>query len=220
MLNKPRQQGQTLIETLVAIFIMTMGLSAALGLANYALSASSNIIKQIIGMGLAREGLEAVKNMRDTNWLKDTLAANCYNFETAAGNASCYRSWMNPASGNNIDPVAASATYKLGFDPSTANFWQLQSESTNFTLNYNVAGTTGLYTPSVVGTSSGYYRRITIARDSTGPFAQDGVGPRLTITTDVWWNDKRCPSASVLTPPSSGNCKITLQSFLTNWKNY
>ena len=207
---------------MVAILIMTMGLGAAVGLANYAFNASSNIIKQIIGMGLAREGIEGVKNMRDTNWLKDTLAGDCYNFETGASDGSCNRNWLNMSvsGGYNIDPGATSATYTLAFDPAQANFWQLASQGSNYTLNYNATGSTGLYSPGAVGAASGYFRRITIAKDATGPFVQTGVGPRLTVTSEVWWNEQRCPIATAAAPPTSGSCKIKLQMYLTNWRDY
>ena len=57
-----------------------MGVSSAVGLAIYAFNSSSSVTKQIIATGLAREGIEAVKNMRDTNWLQQTtIDTNCYN---------------------------------------------------------------------------------------------------------------------------------------------
>ena len=74
------QTGQTLIETVAAIFILVMGITAAVGLAVYAFGNSTNITKQIVAVGLAREGVEAVKNMRDTNWLKLNLATDCHDF--------------------------------------------------------------------------------------------------------------------------------------------
>ena len=63
----PRNKGQTLIETLAAVFILVMGVSASVGLAIYAFNTSGGVVKQIIATGLAREGLEAVRNMRDSN---------------------------------------------------------------------------------------------------------------------------------------------------------
>lgn len=104
-----KQRGQTLVETLVAIFVMTMGVTAALGLANYSLNASTNVTKQLIGVGLAREGIEIAKNMRDTNWLRGTLDTGgsgvCpdFNSDTSiVSDVSCYpdSSWLSPASGN------------------------------------------------------------------------------------------------------------------------
>src|SRR4051812_47761986 len=91
-----RHKGQTLIETVAGIFILVMGITAAVSLAIYALGASTNITKQIIGTGLAREGVEAVKNMRDTNWLKLTsIDTNCYDYTTGANSAKCYKDWLD-----------------------------------------------------------------------------------------------------------------------------
>lgn len=106
------QNGQTLVETVAAVFILAMGISSALGLAVYANSTSTNITKQIIATGLAREGVEAVKSMRDTNWLKQTaIDQDCYNFAapTATTTAAscpggpntktcCYKRWLNALS--------------------------------------------------------------------------------------------------------------------------
>ena len=113
------QRGQTLIETMVAVFVLTMGIVAALGLANFAVSTSRNIVKQITGMGLAREGVEAIKNMRDTNWLKGTLVDTCYNFVTLGTDGSCYTTWLTT-------PFAINAPGQrfvtLQFDPNSPNF--------------------------------------------------------------------------------------------------
>jgi Tfp pilus assembly protein PilV len=215
------EQGQTLVETVVAVFILTMGIVAALGLANFAVGASSNIVKQIIGMGIAREGVEAVKNMRDTNWLKDTLASDCYDYVAATETAACYKNWLNASGGYSIDPPAGPAgqTFVLGINQANPLYWELQASSGNYTLNYDTTGTNGFYTPNA-GTPSGYFRRITITEEATGVFSQATIGPRLLVSSEVWWNDKKCPTASSSTPPTTGACRIKLELFLTNWKNY
>src|SRR3989338_1470089 len=134
------QIGQTLIETIVGIFVLVMGITAALGLATFSLSSSTNIVKQLIGMGLAREGIEAVKNMRDTNWLQDALVPDgCYDFRTDTNDAApCYQHWLNPVAGPggyNIQPVGAlgsPSSYRVYFDPtnnlpSASNYyWNIQ----------------------------------------------------------------------------------------------
>lgn len=101
------QSGQTLIETVVAVFVLVMGIVAALGLAIYALNASANISKQIVAVGLAREGVEAVRNMRDTNWLMlagdGDLKTDCYNFSTGIADAPCYRCWLDNESWSSSD---------------------------------------------------------------------------------------------------------------------
>lgn len=111
------QAGQTLIETVVAIFILVMGVTAAVGLAIYVLNASTNVTKQIIATGLAREGIEAVKNMRDTNWLKDTLDVDdCYNYITTNNDADCYEQWLQPTGGADATPDEDQKPKTAGFD--------------------------------------------------------------------------------------------------------
>lgn len=166
--NTIKQSGQTLIETVVAVFILVMGIVAALGLAIYALNASSNVSKQIVGIGLAREGIEAVKNMRDTNWLmlgeSNDLENNCYDFSTGAYNASCYPCWLdsenwndndndngyeiNPASDPDCPPSndgeVGAASYRLGINEDEDDkIWDLDqvsnpTTSPRFGLDRNV----------------------------------------------------------------------------------
>ena len=201
------EQGQTLIETMVAIFILVMGITAALGLAIYSFNATSLVNKQVVGMGLAREGIEAVKNMRDTNWLKSTQ------FDSAC---NCYLNWQ--ISYYNIKPTG-NQTFTLDFNPLSSPHWQLNQQPSNFRLSYDSTGTSGrLYYPSPGVNSGGdYFRRITLSENSASPY--DSTSPRLSVTSDVWWNDRKCPVATTY-EASKPACRVRLQTYLTNWKNY
>jgi len=220
-----KHNGQTLIETVVALFIMVMGITAALGLANYSLNASSGIKKQIIGMGLAREGVEAVKNMRDTNWLVGQLDSNCYNFAETTSNANCYRDWLSPAS--NGYPILNGNFYVYFNAAATASngYWVSSASASNpWGLNTATDINLGLYTPSASAASnSGFYRQINITQDATAPFNNLTPGnpenwPRLLVKSRVWWSDKNC--AATANWPGVGKCSIELQTYLTNWKTY
>ncbi len=219
------QAGQTLIETMVAMFILVMGIAAAVGLANYALSASGSVNKQLIAMGLAREGMEAVKNMRDTNWLKTPLSATCFDFYSQTNTSNCYTNWLNGTgySGYNIDPGTTS-TYILKFDQATISYWSLVPEANKFGLNYSTSTPgTGFYNPGIgvlsSAATSDFSRSITISKDTSfSPFNNASLGGRVKVTVNVWWKDKHCPVSD--TVPSSTKCKVTLNTYLTNWKNY
>ncbi len=235
------QTGQTLIETMAALFMLAMGMTAAVGLAIYAFSASDNIIRQIIATGLAREGIEAVKNMRDTNWLKQTsIDLNCYNFETGAtspnypdptGGSRCYKNWLTQT--YNINPPASDSSYRLRISPSGPTFWVIETASNNFGLNSpNFTNTSYATDPSFAGFyfhpntpvangNSPYYRKITIRKSSPNTaFAQPGF-ERLQVISQVWWKGKNCPqNRTNVSYPSSDNCIVTLETYLTNWKNY
>ncbi|HVY67942.1 MAG TPA: hypothetical protein VHA30_03560 [Patescibacteria group bacterium] len=240
-----KQIGQTLIETIVAAFVLVMGISAAVGLAIYALGTSTGVSKEIIAVGLAREGIEAVKNMRDTNWLKLTLNGpdgnppGCYDFSSnpvGQSTASCYKNWLSNGSawsgnasstGFNIDPGSGTTTATLGVDPDPSHkYWVYNvipsGNAYGLDMNQNIGGNgfQQIYMPRTAAGpgSSGFYRKITLAADRSAPYFSTDVGPRLLVTVEVWWTDKQCPATDV--PPASGRCYVKLQTSLTNWKNY
>jgi len=230
-----KQGGQTLIETVVAIFIMVMGVTSALGLAIYSLNASTNVSKQIIAIGLAREGIEAIKNMRDTNWLRDTLASDCYDYISGADTQYCYKKWLNPSGGTNYDlePPSDEKNYTITYDLNNELMWDLSNplndnKVSNFALSFDPSASSGLYFPNTSG-SSDYYRKITITKDSSAfPYNVGGASneyPLLKVTSRVWWKGKGCPvrAGNDNAPDDSTTderCMITLRTYLTNWKSY
>ena len=64
------QRGFTLIEVLVAIFIITVGAGGTIALIQKTLSFTSNAALQLRASYLAQEGMEIVRNIRDTNFIK------------------------------------------------------------------------------------------------------------------------------------------------------
>lgn len=66
--TKRKNTGFTLLELIVAIFIIITGLVAAGSLMTYSISAVIIGKSQIIATNLAQEGLEVVRNIRDNNW--------------------------------------------------------------------------------------------------------------------------------------------------------
>lgn len=218
--QKFSEQGQTLIETMVAVLVLVIGIGAAVALAVYGIGATNSVTKQLVAVGLAREGIEAVKNMRDTNWLKGSLDSNCFNFYTQSTGGYCYHDWLNANKGYVID----SGTYVLGFDETAEEgaFWQLIPAEKEFGLNRQFKDlSSGLYKPSldvVSNSDSGFGRQITITKEGDFDAFNTDIGPRLRVRVDVWWSDKRCPASN--TPPSSDACRVTLETYLTNWKDY
>ncbi len=66
------QSGQSLVEMIVALAIILTGLIGALTLTISNLSASGEAGTRVVATNLAREGLDVVRNIRDTNWLKNS----------------------------------------------------------------------------------------------------------------------------------------------------
>lgn len=71
IINLPKKnKGFTLVEVLVALFILFTVISATTALVNSALGTIQNSKAKFIASGLAQEGMEIVRNIRDTNWLR------------------------------------------------------------------------------------------------------------------------------------------------------
>ncbi len=60
----------TLLEVIVAIFILAVGVGGAFSLISQTLSVASLIELKLTGSYLAQEGIEIVKNLRDKAWLE------------------------------------------------------------------------------------------------------------------------------------------------------
>lgn len=67
-MNKP---AFTLIETLIAITLMTVVITAVTGLILSTLLANSRNLHSLQATYLAQEGIEALRYMRDSNWLQN-----------------------------------------------------------------------------------------------------------------------------------------------------
>ncbi|MBP9822187.1 MAG: prepilin-type N-terminal cleavage/methylation domain-containing protein [Candidatus Pacebacteria bacterium] len=68
---KNGQIGFTLIETLVSLVILTLTLIPILNLSNSINRVTESIQDNMIASGLAQEGIEIIRNMRDTNWFNN-----------------------------------------------------------------------------------------------------------------------------------------------------
>ncbi len=68
---RTRGLGQSMMEAIIACGIITTAVSSALTLVQASISAEKTSEMSIVAVNLAREGLEVVRAMRDSNWLAD-----------------------------------------------------------------------------------------------------------------------------------------------------
>ena len=68
---KSHQGGFTLIEVMVAVFVLTIGVLAAFNVVQNITIYSRTTSSRLTAIYLAQEGIELVRNQRDTNWLED-----------------------------------------------------------------------------------------------------------------------------------------------------
>jgi len=62
--------GFTLLEVILAITVLTLATGGSLVLISQTLSSVSQIQSRLIASYLLQEGMEIIKNIRDSNWLK------------------------------------------------------------------------------------------------------------------------------------------------------
>jgi len=69
LLKIKNTKGFTLVETLIGLMILTIAIVAATSLLIGLLKSNQFVVKNLQAHYLAQEGLEAVRNIRDTNWM-------------------------------------------------------------------------------------------------------------------------------------------------------
>jgi len=213
------QKGQSLIETIGAIFILTMALTTGLGLAVYAFSRSAVSQNEIIATNLAREGIDVVRMMRDSNWLAaDAGATGSRDLQNCPDiSKNCYPRAFNPS--NNYDiAVDPTQIYNMRavFDPA-AGSWSLNS-----TASYNLyLQADGTYTHTATG-GSNFARMINISSNTAAPYTNQNSNWELIIKSVVAWRGKGCTvfdtSQDLLALATP--CKVVTEEHLTNWKDY
>lgn len=69
MRNKTYPKGETLAETIIALSVLAIGITVASTVILNSMRNMTNAKNRLIAINIAREGIEAVRNIRDTNWL-------------------------------------------------------------------------------------------------------------------------------------------------------
>ena len=208
----------------MAAFVLIMGISAALGLATYSLKATSRIRHQTVALGLAREGIEVVKNMRDTSWLRgETIESNCHNYYVDAianSEAFCYSDWFTISDANVYFSEGGWWGLRLQPNPVGNNYpWTV---STRKHLANSTPETTQLMYDVTINSVthanySGYSRKVQVTNENFPPYNHPEFN-RMKVTVVVWWTDGNCIKRSDVAVGDP--CSVTLETYLTNWRTF
>lgn len=97
--KKNRQSGFTILEVIVVMLIISLGLLGIISLTTQNIRVQYINKNNLIASQLAQEGLELVRNIRDTNWL---TVGSAWNQGLADGNYKIdYVNGMQPVAGIN-----------------------------------------------------------------------------------------------------------------------
>ncbi|MDZ4230056.1 MAG: hypothetical protein U1C53_02865 [Candidatus Veblenbacteria bacterium] len=201
-------RGFGLVEAVVAVGVLITGIVAVVSLAQSNLSASKGVESRLVAVNLAREGVEAVRSLRDGNWLKGRTGAS--------GSANAWDTGFN-SSGD------ATGTAIAILDVNTLS-WTIDFTPTGFSdsrTRMRRHPTRGLYRQSLdnpVGeTTTQFSRLITVyaicwnnpgnqetnnAVTCPGGFVKAGVR----VISEVQWQE------------GNRTAKMVLEEWLYNWR--
>lgn len=210
------ESGQTLIETILAIFVLTTALTTGVGLAIYAMKATNVSQNEVIATSLAREGVEVVRMMRDSNWLADDVKGGSYDLTLCADiNSWCFpKAYQKVPSYNNYDLNAGNQ--RLVFN-SGNNTWDLNNGN-NYYLYLEPDGSYG----TTANGNSRFARMINITFNSNAPYTNQNSNQEMIVKSVVAWRGKDCTdfasNQDLLTLSTS--CRVIVEEDMTNWKDY
>ncbi|MFH1656929.1 MAG: prepilin-type N-terminal cleavage/methylation domain-containing protein [bacterium] len=159
-------RGFTLLEVIIAVFIISVGVGGMAAIMPSLISGSSINQSRLVAAYLAQEGIEIVRNIRDTNWLEDH-----YGPVPVAWDEGFFPMSFDCTTGCEIDYLGVSAPPNIG--PYTGA--KLKIDPINGYYNY------------ASGQDTKFDRKITVQRDWGDP------NNILIITVDVFWNDRGKP---------------------------
>lgn len=199
-----KQKGFTIIELIISIFILSIAVVGVFGAFSMIVILTSDATNRLTATYLAQEGMEIIRNIRDSNWLNmdaNPGMASWDDYISSCEGSGCEVDFTTTGSVSNpIRPYTLSGNY----------------------LNKNV---NGFYSYGS-GTATKFKRKITVSPIQDVDGKSDHI---LMVITRVAWDQK----ATVLGPSrlaetsinadcagsNSSNC-ITIEETLYNWYNY
>lgn len=155
------QRGFTMLETLAAIFVITVAVTGIFALIAKIIFTTTVSSYKLTAAYLAQEGVEIVRNIRDTNWLRARIGSGTLWYE---GLDNC-----SPPVGCEADYNDDALTAAIG--PNYGDLSFLKIFGGFYTYDYGPGQ----------GEKPKFKRRITIERD---------IAPeRLRITSDIEWEE-------------------------------
>ncbi len=135
--NLKEEKGFTILELIIAVFVLTVGIIGAYVAVQSPLHYANVYKDQLVASYLAQEGVELVRNIRDTNWLQGFEADDWKaGLVASAGFDGCDSDYFCEVDYNDTallsSLVAASSGYKLRLDDNNFYNYDAGDDLTNF----------------------------------------------------------------------------------------
>ena len=192
-LHATRSAGFTLVETLLAVAILSMAVIAPLSIVSRGLSAATTGKDRFIATALAREAVEYIRNARDTDRLKDADWLDSLD----GGNVGCTTS--GPNGGCVVD------TLGINTNSSNQNIIQVKSGGYDNTILL-INSSTGLYS-----------YRSNAGNNPSGSGWSDSQFTRYVKVDEVTNNREARVTATVSWQAMFSIKEVVITDQLTNW---
>jgi len=190
-----KNKGFTVIELVISIFILSIAIIGAYNAFTTMDILTSSATDRFIAAYLAQEGVEVVRNIRDTNWL------NTYDWRCGIADVS---GSALPCSVGSVDCTAGCEVNYKTFGTSSSPLYPWSGTGRYLYLNSN-----GFYVyESENATLTKFRRKVTVTPIETVA----GVYDILKVVVTTYWDEK----ANIL---HSGTAEdsITVEEYLYNW---
>lgn len=176
------KRAETLAEVLIALSVISMGAAGTSTLVTMSIKANGQSEERIVAYNLAREGVEAIRNVRDTNWLRfPGNRTECWDTLDAESPSECETSTK-----------LGDKEYWVSLELDTTNSllkWIVTEEDNNPAtdddlLYINRINNHMIYTHKGSDEPSIYHRTVTITKDTSG------VTESMKINSKVWWTSR------------------------------
>ena len=213
-MSNRRQAGFTLVEVIVMMAVLSIGILGTLAVANLAVQSSDRNQRQVIGVNLAREGVELVRAVRDSNWaaMAEETGPDCWDYYPD----SQLKAGQPPpgACTPRFQSLSAATNFVAYLNTGNGSPYLVQQASTVtenavYRLCPNAQGT---YLPSAQACSSGgrtYYRRVTIQRAKDLGVDDDDNTRKYSILV-----------RSQVTWPGQNAADLVIEEYLTDWRKF
>lgn len=179
---------ETLAEVIIAFIVIGIAGTGAVTFVQLSIRANHEAEQRIIAYNFAREGVEAIRNLRDTNWLRfPANRTQCWDVmltvttSTDCGSVGVDRVGSEDGTSYIVYPETIDDTRFLSWnivsvDPSV-------DDLTLYSFDFGTDGTT-LYTHDSTGTATPYTRLVTVTSSDEDV---DTYYDILTVTSVVSW---------------------------------
>jgi hypothetical protein len=195
------RRAMTLLEIMGMMFIVSVWLLTVWQITHSGQRLADNTENRIKAINLAREWLEAVTNIRDTNWIKfpggKERCWNVLDYET-----DCMNSTNKPRLSGSYIPYLSGSLWYVNIATNTTNTGVYMNGSG---FPYQTSATLPSTTPrctvdTLTGCVTRFSRTVTVSPDGNNASSASG----MTVTATITWRDQQEHS-------------VTLSTYLTNW---